>query len=111
MYLICTPDKDLSQYVVGRRVVQLDRRRDVLSDGAGVVAKFGVKPVSIPDYTLLPAFIRLPTAHGTAQLHKAPVRGWFLRGKVDRLLGTRIEKLVQKSALACAHVARHRHKT
>ncbi len=48
--LICTPDKDLSQCVVGTRVVQLDRRRDILRDEAGVVAKFGVKPESIPDY-------------------------------------------------------------
>ena len=47
---ICTPDKDLSQCVVGTRVVQLDRRRDILRDEAGVVAKFGVKPKSIPDY-------------------------------------------------------------
>ncbi len=48
--LICTPDKDLSQCVVGTRVVQLDRRRDILRDEAGVVVKFGVKPQSIPDY-------------------------------------------------------------
>jgi len=48
--LICTPDKDLSQCVVGTRVVQLDRRRDILRDEGGVVAKFGVKPQSIPDY-------------------------------------------------------------
>jgi 5'-3' exonuclease len=48
--LICTPDKDLSQCVVGTRVLQLDRRRDILRDEAGVVAKFGVKPESIPDY-------------------------------------------------------------
>lgn len=48
--IICTPDKDLSQCVVGKRVVQLDRRRDVLRDEAGVEAKFGVKPESIPDY-------------------------------------------------------------
>jgi 5'-3' exonuclease len=48
--LICTPDKDLSQCVAGTRVVQLDRRRDLLRDEAGVVAKFGVKPPSIPDY-------------------------------------------------------------
>jgi 5'-3' exonuclease len=47
---ICTPDKDLSQCVVGSRVVQLDRRRNVLRDEAGVVAKFGVMPQSIPDY-------------------------------------------------------------
>src|SRR5947209_5900948 len=48
--IICTPDKDLSQCVVGTRVVQLDRRRDVLRDEAGVAVKFGVKPHSIPDY-------------------------------------------------------------
>jgi 5'-3' exonuclease len=48
--IICTPDKDLSQCIVGTRVVQLDRRRDTLRDEAGVVAKFGVQPQSIPDY-------------------------------------------------------------
>jgi 5'-3' exonuclease len=47
---ICTPDKDLSQCVVGSRVVQLDRRKNLLRDEAGVVAKFGVSPGSIPDY-------------------------------------------------------------
>lgn len=48
--IICTPDKDLSQCVVGTRVVQLDRRRDVIRDEDGVVEKFGVRPESIPDY-------------------------------------------------------------
>jgi 5'-3' exonuclease len=48
--VICTPDKDLGQSVVGTRVVQLDRRRELLRDEAGVIAKFGVKPASIPDY-------------------------------------------------------------
>jgi 5'-3' exonuclease len=48
--LICTPDKDLSQCVLGTRVVQLDRRSNILRDEAGVVAKFGVKPASIPDF-------------------------------------------------------------
>lgn len=48
--IICTPDKDLAQCVVGTRVVQLDRRRNILRDEAGVVAKFGVQPESIPDY-------------------------------------------------------------
>src|SRR5580704_17907623 len=47
---ICTPDKDLCQSVVGTRVVQLDRRHELVRDEAGVVAKFGVKPESIPDY-------------------------------------------------------------
>jgi 5'-3' exonuclease len=48
--IICTPDKDLSQCVVGSRVVQLDRRRETLRDEAGVIAKFGINPSSIPDY-------------------------------------------------------------
>jgi 5'-3' exonuclease len=51
--LICTPDKDLSQCVVGMRVVQLDRRLGFQRDEAGVVEKFGVKPQSIPDYLAL----------------------------------------------------------
>jgi 5'-3' exonuclease len=48
--LICTPDKDLAQCVVGTRVVQFDRRQNILRDEAGVVEKFGVRPESIPDY-------------------------------------------------------------
>jgi len=48
--IICTPDKDLGQCVAGTRVVQLDRRRGIVRDEAGVVAKFGVAPQSIPDY-------------------------------------------------------------
>jgi 5'-3' exonuclease len=51
--LICTPDKDLSQCVSGTRIVQLDRRTNTTRDEAGVVAKFGVKPESIPDYLAL----------------------------------------------------------
>ncbi|HWC19955.1 MAG TPA: 5'-3' exonuclease H3TH domain-containing protein [Terriglobales bacterium] len=48
--IICTPDKDLGQCVAGTRVVQLDRRREMVRDEAGIIAKFGVKPASIPDY-------------------------------------------------------------
>jgi len=51
--LICTPDKDLSQCVVGTQIVQLDRRREIVRDEAGVEAKFGVRPHSIPDYLAL----------------------------------------------------------
>jgi 5'-3' exonuclease len=51
--IICTPDKDLSQCVRGTRVVQLDRRKEIIRDEAGVVAKFGVEPSSIPDYLAL----------------------------------------------------------
>jgi hypothetical protein len=35
--VICTPDKDLGQCIVGTRVVQLDRRRGVVRDEAGAV--------------------------------------------------------------------------
>jgi 5'-3' exonuclease len=51
--LICTPDKDLAQCVRGTRVVQLDRRRRIIRDEAGIVEKFGVSPASIPDYLAL----------------------------------------------------------
>ena len=51
--LICTPDKDLCQCVRGTRVVQLDRRKRLIRDEAGVLAKFGVSPASIPDYLAL----------------------------------------------------------
>jgi len=51
--IICTPDKDLAQCVRGTRVVQLNRRTRELRDEAGVVAKFGVPPESIPDYLAL----------------------------------------------------------
>ena len=51
--VICTPDKDLAQSVVGTRVVQLNRRTKEVFDEAGVMKKFGVPPVSIPDYLAL----------------------------------------------------------
>ena len=47
--LICTPDKDLAQCVQGDRVVLWDRRRDLVYDDAGVRAKWGVPPASVPD--------------------------------------------------------------
>jgi 5'-3' exonuclease len=50
---IWTPDKDLSQCVVDTRVVQIDRRKGEIRDVAGVQAKFGVLPSSIPDYLAL----------------------------------------------------------
>ena len=51
--IICTPDKDLAQAVRGTRVVQMNRRTRTIRDEAGVVAKFGVTPESIPDYLAL----------------------------------------------------------
>ena len=51
--VICSPDKDLTQMVRNEKVVCLDRRRDIMLDDAGVRAKFGVAPASIPDYLAL----------------------------------------------------------
>ena len=51
--IICTPDKDLAQCVRGTRVVQMDRRTRAIRDEAGIIAKFGVPPASIPDYLAL----------------------------------------------------------
>jgi 5'-3' exonuclease len=51
--IICTPDKDLTQCVRGSRIVQLNRRTRTILDEAGVIAKFGVPPASIPDYLAL----------------------------------------------------------
>ena len=50
---IWTPDKDLAQCVVDDRVVQVDRRSNVIRNAEGVRAKFGVEPQFIPDYLAL----------------------------------------------------------
>jgi 5'-3' exonuclease len=51
--VICTPDKDLAQSVRGTRVVQMNRRSRLVRDEAGIIARFGVPPASIPDYLAL----------------------------------------------------------
>lgn len=51
--VICSPDKDLAQLVSGTRVVAWDRRREIVYDEAGVLAKYGVRPASIPDWLAL----------------------------------------------------------
>ena len=51
--VICSPDKDFSQCVVGQKVICRDRRRASDRDEAGVVARFGVPPASIPDWLAL----------------------------------------------------------
>ncbi len=51
--LICTPDKDLAQCVVGGHIVQLDRRSGKVIDEDAVIKKFGVPPSSIADYLAL----------------------------------------------------------
>jgi len=50
---IWTQDKDLAQCVRGNRVVQIDRRSQVVRGADGVRAKFGVVPELIPDYLAL----------------------------------------------------------
>src|SRR4051794_35971921 len=50
---IWTPDKDLGQCVRGTRVVQIDGRRKIIRDAAGVREKFGVDPPLIPDLLAL----------------------------------------------------------
>ena len=51
--LVCTPDKDMAQLVADKRVVLLDRRRQITYDEDGVRAKWGVSPASIPDWLAL----------------------------------------------------------
>jgi 5'-3' exonuclease len=51
--VLCSPDKDLAQLIAGDRVIGWDRRRDTILDEAGVRAKYGVRPASIPDWLAL----------------------------------------------------------
>lgn len=51
--IVCTPDKDMAQLVRGSRVVLRDRRREITYDDDAVVAKWGVRPASIPDWLAL----------------------------------------------------------
>jgi len=51
--VICSVDKDLGQLVDGDRIVLRDRMRRVTYDEAGITAKFGIGPQSIPDYLAL----------------------------------------------------------
>lgn len=51
--VLCSPDKDLAQCVRGSVVVLEDRMRGTVLDEAGVIAKFGVPPRSIPDWLAL----------------------------------------------------------
>ena len=51
--LLCSPDKDLAQMVAGDKIVEWDRRRDIILNEKGVFQKFGVTPQSIPDYLAL----------------------------------------------------------
>src|SRR6266404_4459844 len=50
---IWTPDKDLAQCIRETRIVQIDGRRKIVRDAAGVREKFGVDPPLIPDLLAL----------------------------------------------------------
>jgi 5'-3' exonuclease len=50
---IWTSDKDLAQCVVGDRIVQVDRKSGKIRNADAVREKFGVPPISIPDYLAL----------------------------------------------------------
>lgn len=50
---IWTPDKDLAQCVRDTRIVQIDGRRKIIRDAAGVREKFRVDPPLIPDLLAL----------------------------------------------------------
>lgn len=51
--VICTPDKDMAQCVVGEQIVTFNRRQQTVMDERQVWVKFGVGPESIPDYLAL----------------------------------------------------------
>lgn len=51
--VICSPDKDLTQCVVGDRVVCLDRARARVTNEDGVRERYGILPASIPDWLAL----------------------------------------------------------
>ena len=50
---IWTPDKDLAQCVIDDRVVQVDRKANVIRNAEEVRKKFGVIPKLIPDFLAL----------------------------------------------------------
>jgi 5'-3' exonuclease len=51
--VIAAVDKDMCQCVIDKRVVCWDRWKDLYMDEAGVIAKHGVSPESIPDLLAL----------------------------------------------------------
>ncbi|MDJ0664197.1 MAG: 5'-3' exonuclease H3TH domain-containing protein [Acidimicrobiia bacterium] len=51
--VVLTPDKDLAQCYGNPKIVGYDRRKRSFIDSAAVQEKFGILPVSIPDYLAL----------------------------------------------------------
>jgi 5'-3' exonuclease len=50
---ICSPDKDFCQCVRGQRVVLYDRKKRLVTDEAGAIARLGVLPAQVPAYLAL----------------------------------------------------------
>jgi 5'-3' exonuclease len=50
---LLTPDKDLGQCLAGREVVMVDRMRRKELDEAGLLARRGIAPASVPDWLAL----------------------------------------------------------
>jgi 5'-3' exonuclease len=103
--LITAVDKDLCQCVIGDRVVCWDRFKDQTLDTAGVIAKHGVPPASIPDLLALvgdtadgiPGIAgwgkssagKLLTAYGHIPAIPDDHRAWTVTPRgADRLAGT-----------------------
>jgi 5'-3' exonuclease len=50
---ICSPDKDFCQCVRGQRVVIYDRKKRLITDEAGALARLGVLPAQVPAFLAL----------------------------------------------------------
>jgi 5'-3' exonuclease len=51
--VICSPDKDLAQCVVGDKIIMRNRRTEVDLNEMNILEHFGVLPASIPDWLAL----------------------------------------------------------
>ena len=112
--VISTPDKDLAQCVVEDRVVQLDRRKDLLVDEDGVRAKFGVSPTSIPDWLALVGGCRRRVP-GTERVGQAlgghgpgALRASRRHSRRHRAVGSRGAQGGPRGGTAGGHAARQR---
>ncbi|MFQ5966346.1 MAG: 5'-3' exonuclease H3TH domain-containing protein [Acidimicrobiia bacterium] len=83
--VLLTPDKDLTQCVVGRHIVTFDRRKQQMTDEDGVWERFGVAPESIPDYLALvgDSADRIPGIPGWGPKSASTLLAHY--GRIDRI--------------------------